>query len=216
MSTRILLVDDHNVVRAGVRALLEGEVSLEVVGEASDGASAVQLATELSPDVVLMDVGMAGMNGIDTTRRICELAPSVRVLALSMHREARFVAEMLRAGARGYLLKTCDLEELLTAIRTVAGGDAYVSPAVSCVLVGLVGRCGAPAASASNELSPREREVLGLVAEGLTTKEIAARLHRSAKTIDMHRRHIMGKLGIHSVAELTKYAVREGLTSVGE
>jgi DNA-binding NarL/FixJ family response regulator len=214
MSIAVLLVDDHRVVRQGLRCLLDAEANLEVVGEAGDGEAALRLAEELSPDVVIIEGGMRGLGGVETTRRLRTAAPSAKVLVLSVHAQTRHVSSMLKAGASGYLPKTCDVDELVRAIRTVAAGQRYLSPEVTGVLIDeYVGETtSAPRTSAT--LSGREREVLRHVADGLASKEIASRLHLSPKTIEMHRRNIMRKLDIHSVAELTKYAVREGITSI--
>ena len=213
MTLRILLADDHHLMREGLRTLLEKESDMAVVAEAGDGRSAVRLAREMKPDVIIMDIAMTDLNGIEAARQALAHAPKTRIIALSMHADKRFVAAMLKAGASGYLLKNCAFAELAGAIRTVAAGQTYLSPAVAGVVVeGYVARAaaGAPAGSA---LSAREREVLQLLAEGRSTKQIATHLHTSISTIETHRRHIMERLGLFSVAELTKYAVREGLTS---
>lgn len=215
MSLRIILADDHQLLRQGLRALLEDEADLEVVGEAENGHEAVRLSKQLRPDLVVMDVGMPQLNGMEATRQILADNPEVRVLALSMHRDRRFAAGMLQAGAAGYLLKDAALEELVRAIRTVAAGKTYLSPAITeVVMEDYVQRLGAVEGGAFSVLSAREREVLQALAEGKSTREIAAALHVSVKTIETHRQQIMNKLDIHSVAELTKYAVREGLTSL--
>lgn len=218
---KVLLADDHKIVREGLRSLLEEESDLQVVGEASDGREAVQLAGESGPDVVVMDVGMPHLNGIEATRQILRRPDHPRVIALSMHSDRRFMTEMLRAGASGYLLKDAASEELIGAIRTVAEGKVYLSPQIADVMVDdyvrrlpgdAAGSIGAPGVFVT--LTPREREVLQLMAEGLATKQVAAALHVSIKTVETHRRQIMEKLQLYSVAELTKYAIREGLTSV--
>ena len=215
MSIKILLADDHKIVRDGVRALIERESDMEVIAEAGDGRTAVRLALELSPAVAVMDIGMPDLNGMEAARQITAGAGGVRVLALSMYADRRFVGEMLRAGASGYLPKKCAFEELADAIRSVAGGRIYLSPAISEVVVQDYVRYLADSdASAPSPLSAREREVLQLLAEGRSTKQIAARLNVSAKTIETHRSRIMRKLDLHSVAELTKYAVREGLSEL--
>lgn len=213
---RILLADDHRIVRQGLRSLLEAEADFSVVAEADNGRMAVELTESLGPDVVVMDVGMPEMNGVEATRRIVVNNPQVKVVALSMHSDRRFVAEMLKAGAAGYLLKDGAFEELVGAIRTVAAGRTYLSPRIADVVVeGYLRNQAAPSEpTAYAKLSPREREVLQLLAEGKATKEAAAALHLSVKTVETHRRQIMEKLNLYSVAELTKYAIREGLTSL--
>jgi len=215
MAIKILLVEDHNIVREGLRSLLEKKTGMEVVGEADSGRTAVRLAQKLSPDVVLMDVSMPDLNGIEATRQIKSRVPRAKVLSLSMHRDGQFVMEMLKAGTSGYLLKTCVVEELERAIRAVVMGQTYLSPEIA----GIVAEASrhppsATDASAAVPLTPRQREVLQLLAEGLTTKQTALRLNRSVKTVEMHRRRIMDKLNLHGIAELTKYAVRTGLVSL--
>ena len=212
--TRVLLADDHKILRQGLRTLLEQEEDIDVVGEADNGRASVKLAGELAPDVVIMDVAMPDLNGIDATRRITEADPGARVLALSMHSDGPYVKGMLQAGARGYILKDCASEELTRAIRTVMAGQVYVSPGVTGAIVNdyvrqLSAATGEPAA-----LSHREREVLQLFAEGASTATIAAQLHLSVKTIETHRKRIMDKLDLRSIAELTKYAIREGITTL--
>jgi two-component system, NarL family, response regulator NreC len=216
MKTRILLADDHRIVREGLKSLLNDEPDMEVVAEAPDGRQAVEMVDEHSPDVVVMDIGMPQLNGIEATRRIVADHPNARVIALSMHSDRRFMSEILKAGASGYLLKDGAFEELAGAIRTVNEGRMYLSPRITDVVLDDYVRTmsirGEPSAFAA--LTPREREVLQLLAEGKATKQAAAALHVSVKTVETHRRQIMTKLDIHSVAELTKYAIREGLTTV--
>jgi len=215
MSIKVLLADDHRIFREGLRALLEKERGIEVVGEAENGRTAIRLAKQLKPDVVLMDISMPDLNGIEATRQITTRTPDTRVIALSIHSDRRFVTGMLKAGAAGYLLKDCALEDLVRAIRTVAAGETYLSPAVAGnVVEAYLAQASAAGPSASTPLTPRQREVLQLLAEGWSTKQMAARLHVSVKTIETHRKQIMDELDIHSVAELTKFAVREGLTSL--
>jgi len=211
--TRVLLADDHKILRQGLRTLLEQEKDIQVVGEADNGRSSVKLTSELAPDVVIMDVAMPDLNGIDATRRINEADPRTRVLALSMHSDGRYVRGMLQAGARGYILKDCAAEELTHAIRTVMAGRVYVSPGVTGTIVNDYVRQLA-AADGPPTLTHREREVLQLLAEGGSTANIAAGLHLSVKTIETHRKRIMDKLDLRSIAELTKYAIREGITTV--
>lgn len=214
MRLRLLLADDHGMFREGLRALIEKQTDLEVVGEAANGREAVRLARDLTPTVVVMDVSMPDLNGVEATRRILKRSPKAKVIALSMHSDRRFVVEMLRAGAQGYLLKDCAYDELVRAIRTVAGGRVYLSPRIAGVVLEDCVRSAAPEAAPASALTARQREVLQLLAEGHGTKQIARRLHVSAKTIDTHRHNIMNRLNIRSVAELTKYAVREGLTTL--
>jgi len=213
--TRVLLADDHKILRQGLRTLLEQEPDIQVVGEADNGRLSVKLATELAPDVVIMDVAMPDLNGIDATRRIAEAEPKARVLALSMHSDGRYVRGMLQAGARGYILKDCAAEELTRAIRTVMAGQVYVSPGVTGAIVNdYVRQLSDTEVDETAALTHREREVLQLLAEGGSTAHIATELSVSVKTIETHRKHIMDKLGLRSIAELTKYAIREGITAL--
>lgn len=214
MSIRILLADDHKIVRDGLRCLLEQQEDMEVVGEAENGRTAVELARTLSPNVAILDIGMPDLNGVDAAKKMTAKAPGVKVIALSMHSDRRFVEGMFRAGAAGYLLKDCAFEELARAVRAVAGGQTYLSPVISTVLVAdYLTKSEAAEAVDADVLTTREREVLQLLAEGHSTKAVAARLHVSVKTIETHRQRVMAKLDIHSIAGLTKYAIREGLTS---
>ncbi len=213
--TRIVLCDDHTLFRDGLHNLFRQVPDMEVVGHASDGAEAVQIACELEPDVVLMDVTMPGLNGFEAARRIHEQSPRVRVLILSMHADLRFVNESLRAGASGYLLKESAFPDLVRAIRTAMAGKMAFSDQISEALArDYARRVGHEAGSAFAVLSAREREVLQLIAEGKSTREIAGDLNVSVKTVETHRRQIMEKLDLHSVAELTKYAIREGITGL--
>lgn len=216
MSTRILIADDHRIMREGLRALLGKQDAFLVVGESEDGRKAVEMAARLRPDIVIMDLTMPGLNGIEATRQIVAANPEVKVIALSIHSDRRFVRQMFEAGASGYLLKEGAFEELARAIREVADGNAFVSPGIAGVLIDdVVGRMADKETPAGiRGLSGREREVLQLLAEGKTTKEIAGILQVGAKTVETHRRQIMLKLQLDSVAELTKYAIREGLTSL--
>jgi len=213
--TRVLLVDDHKILRQGLRTLLEQENGIQVVGEANNGRTSVKLADELAPDVVIMDVAMPDLNGIDATRRITEAEPNTRVLALSMHSDGRYVKGMLQAGARGYILKDCAAEELTRAIRTVMAGQVYVSPGVTGTIVNdYLRQLSETKVGETAVLTHREREVLQLLAEGGSTAHIAAELCLSVKTIETHRKRIMDKLSLRSIAELTKYAIREGITAL--
>jgi DNA-binding NarL/FixJ family response regulator len=209
------LVDDHAIIREGLRSLLEKQTDVEVVADTDDGRKALELVRDLSPDIVIMDVTMPRLGGIEATRQITGGFPDVKVIALSIHSKRRFVADMLSAGASGYILKECLFDELVAAIRAVAAGGRYLSPRITDVVVDdYVKRLSSGSDSPLASLTSREREVLQLVAEGKSTKEIALELHVSTKTIEANRRAIMEKLDMHSVAELTKYAVREGLTAL--
>jgi DNA-binding NarL/FixJ family response regulator len=215
MALRLLLADDHPIFREGVRSLLESQLGIDVVAEVEDGTSAVEAARNQKPDVALLDVSMPGMNGLDATLRITAEAPDTKVLCLSMHSDRRFVDAALRSGARGYLLKDCALDELVSAIHAVVAGQIYVSSRLGdAVLAGYRAKDGER--SAIDLLTPREREVLQLLAEGHSAQKIATRLHVSVKTIGTHREHLMQKLDTNSLAGLTKFAIREGLTSAEE
>ena len=188
---------------------------MEVIRQASDGLQAVELSRDLDPDVVVMDLTMPGMNGIEATRLITNEVPGVKVLCLSVHSDTQFISAVLDAGASGYLLKECAFEELVTAIHTVIGNQMYLSPGIAGTVVDdYKARRPELGASAFSKLTEREREIVQLLAEGQSTKEIADRLCLSVKTVGTHREHLMAKLQIHSLAQLTKYAIREGLTSV--
>lgn len=213
MSIRVILVDDCKIVREGLRSLLEKQPDMEVVTEAENGFGALRLVEETSPNIIIMDIAMPGLNGIEATRQIIAKTPNVKVLALSMYSDRRFIMGMLSAGASGYLHKDCAFEELVEAIRAVAAGRTYLSPGIVDIVVkdyfhhlGKIGSSDLPI------LTSREREVLQLLAEGSTVKEISLHLSLSVKTIETHRQQIMNKLNIHSTAKLTKYAIREGLT----
>ncbi|MBI1804316.1 MAG: response regulator transcription factor [Ignavibacteriae bacterium] len=215
MSTRIILADDHAIVREGLKSILENELGMTVVAQAESGRTAVDLALKLKPDIVIMDISMPDLNGIEATRRILSESAGVKVIALSMHSDKRYVAEMLKAGASGYLLKHSALDELERAIKTVLSDKTYVSPAIAGVVVkDYIQRLASESEGSVTLLTPKEREVLQLIAEGRSTKEIAGKLNVSVPTVESHRQHIMEKLDLHSVAELTKFAIREGLTSL--
>jgi DNA-binding NarL/FixJ family response regulator len=205
---RILLADDHVMVRQGFKMILAAQPDLEIVGEADNGREAVELAEKLQPDVVIMDVAMPDLNGIEATRRLAGTSPHTRVLALSMYKDSVYVREILRAGARGYLLKDAFDRDLLSAVRAVATGEGYLSPAVSDAVLSDYRR---HVTDPLDLLSSREREVLQLIAEGKTNKEIATALKLSVYTVDAHRGRIMEKLNLHSVGELVRFAVRHGL-----
>jgi two-component system response regulator NreC len=206
--TRILLADDHSVVRQGFRLILTSQSDFEVIGEAANGREAVDLAGSLQPDIIVMDVSMPELNGIEATRRLGEVSPKTRVLALSMHKDSVYVREILRAGARGYLLKDSIDSDLIAAVRAVANGDGYLSPAVSdAVLTDYRKHVTDPI----DLLTSREREVLQMIAEGKTNKEIANTLNLSVYTVEAHRGRIMEKLNLHSTGELVRFAIRNGL-----
>lgn len=214
MRIRIVLADDHAIVRQGLSRAIQQEDDIEVVGQTSSGRDAIDLVRTLAPDVLVTDISMPDLNGVEATRQIIGESPQMKVIALSMHSSRQFVVEMFRAGARGYLLKDCDYEELVAAIRAVAAGRTYVSPSIGDVIVeDLLGGAAVGAPTASSVLTQREREVLQLMAEGRTTRQIALQLHISPKTVEAHRLRIMNKLDIDNVAQLTKYAIQEGLTS---
>jgi len=215
MTIRIVLADDHRLFIAGLRTLLDEQPDMEVIGEAKDGRAAVTMVSDKRPHVVVMDVSMPGMNGIEATRQILADRPLTNVLCLSMHAEERFVTAVLDAGASGYLLKDCGPEELVGAVRDVAAGKTYLSPSVTGPIVDdlKARRKVDDSATAFSRLTDRERQVLQLLAEGHSAKAIADRLDVSVKTVGTHREHIMKKLDLRSVAGLTKYAIREGLTT---
>lgn len=215
MIVRILIADDHKIILDGLCSLLEKNDALKVIGQAADGLSAVRLAGELSPDLVIMDISLPGLNGIDATRRILEANPRVKIIALSMHKDGRYIAEALKSGAMGYLLKESAFDELIAAIRAVMKGQCYLSASIAdLVIKDYIRHLEKTDSGIFTVLTPREREVLQSLSEGLSTKRIAARLEVSVKTVETHRAQIMAKLDIHSIAELTKYAIREGLTSL--
>jgi len=211
---RILIADDHGVVREGMKVLIDNQPDMEVVGEAEDGLMVTQLAKELSPDVIIMDISMPNLNGVEATRLILEENPDIRVIALSVHLDKHFVTEMLKAGASGYVLKSCLFDEVLRALRTVNRSERYLSPKITdVVLDDYIHYMATYNKSADDQLTARERQIVQMLAEGKSTKQVASRLHISPKTSDANRRQIMNKLGISSLAELTKYAIRKGLTS---
>ena len=214
MTTKILLADDHGIIRQGLRSLLSKQSDMEVVAEAEDGRKAINLVREFKPDIVIMDITMPNLNGVEATRQIKTEFAKIKVIALSIHSNRRFVADMLKVGASAYILKDCLFDELVQAIRVVIGGGTYLSPTITGIVVDDYINLTKGVNSQPMVLNDREREVLQLLAEGKSTKKIAIEVHVSVKTIEANRRHIMEKLDIHSVAELTKYAVREGLTSL--
>lgn len=213
MSIRIILADDHAIVRTGLARLLQQQQGMEVVGQADNGVSAVALTKQLSPDVVVMDIGMPDLNGIEATRQIVKESPRIKVIGLSMHSSKRYIREMFKAGASGYLLKNCPFEELTEAINVVIAGKTYISPSISTAVIGdYISGAVEDKSSVFAVLTEREREVLQLLAEGKSTKQIAERLHISSKTVEAHRLKVMHKLDIDNIAQLTKYAIQEGLT----
>lgn len=217
MSIRVLLADDHGLFREGLRALLEQQIDIEVVAEVNDGRAAVKAALKCMPDVAVMDVSMPGMNGVEATRQIKTAQRGTKVICLSMHADAPFVTAALEAGASGYLLKECALAELVRAIHAVRANQSYLSPVITeLIVLGYTTRRAGGEAPATGPLTRREREILQLIAEGHGTRDIAGRLCVSVKTVGTHREHLMDKLNIHSIAGLTKYAIRTGVTTVDE
>lgn len=215
---RLLLADDHAVVRSGLRLLLEAQPDMVIIGEAENGVDAIQRADELKPDVVLMDVEMPGMNGIEATRRIKAGSPGTAVLALTMYEDDQYFFEMLRAGAAGYVPKRAAPDELATAIRAVSRGEVFLYPSLAGRLVQdyLQRREVEEQEPPADDLTPREQEVLTLIAQGLSNGEIADQLFISAKTVDRHRENIMRKLNLHNRVDLVKYALRKGLIDLDE
>jgi len=212
---RVLLAEDHAIVREGLRSLLEKQPDIEIVCEAEDGRMAVERARELLPDVVIMDIAMPDLNGIEATRQIINEFPQIKVIALSVHSNRRFVADMLRAGVAGYVLKECPLDELVQAMRAVAAGESDLSSRITGVGVEDYKKCLASVDDSQlSTLTSREREVLQLVALGKSTKQIASELHVSTKTVEAHRRKIMGKLNAHTIADLVKIAIIENLIAL--
>jgi DNA-binding NarL/FixJ family response regulator len=215
MKIRVLIADDHQIVRQGLKQLLETQPDIEVVGEAEDGRTTLKLTRELTPDVIVMDVSMPELNGIDASVRIHSEFPDIKIIALSMYGDARFVTNMIKAGAYGYLLKDCAFEELAQAIRKVMANKTYLSPEAANIIIKDYFAHGTDSGpTSSSGLSSREREILQLLAEGKRPKEIADLLYISPKTVDTHRQQIMHKLSFRSIAELTKYAIREGFTTL--
>ncbi len=212
MGTTILIVDDHQILRQGLRSLLEKLPGLEVLAEAEDGRTAVRLAQTLTPQLVIMDVGLPDLNGIEATRQVLLVSPHTRVIGLSMHSDRRFVSNMLKAGASGYLLKDSAFEELATAIKTVMAGKSYLSQEVAHIVFQDYVEGPKNQATAFSVLTLREREVLQLIAEGRSNRQIATTLFLSIKTVETHRQQIMNKLKMHNVAELVRYSIREGLS----
>ncbi|GGK35472.1 DNA-binding response regulator [Yeosuana aromativorans] len=212
MKIKILLVDDHQILRDGIRNVIERSTTMEVIAEAKDGREAIKLCNQLKPNIVIMDIAMEGLNGVEATKRIVQENPETKVIALSMHSSKRFVLGMLKAGAYGYLLKDCDSDELIKAIKTVSINKKYIAQNISDVIL-------SEFISGQHEemiLTPREKEILQLIAEGKSSKVIGEILFLSSKTIDVHRKNIMDKLELYSLPELTKYALKTGLISLDE
>jgi DNA-binding NarL/FixJ family response regulator len=215
VTINIILADDHIVLREGLKSLLSQQENFEVIGEADNGQDVVRLAKKLEPDIVILDISMPNMNGIQATEHIIAEVPDTKVLALSMHSDHQFVVKMLKAGASGYMLKDCAYEELISAVRDITAGKFYLSKDITGVVINnYINMIQDDDAVRVPALTSRERETLQLIAEGNSTVETANLLNVSAKTIETHRKNIMDKLDIHNIAELTKYAVREGLTSI--
>ena len=213
-ATRVVIADDHTLVRAGIRSLLDKLFGIEVVGEANDGREVLHLVAELQPQVVLMDIAMPNLNGLDATRQLTELHPNVRVVVLSIFSDEEYVYQALRAGASGYLLKGASIEELELAIRSVARGETFLSPQVSRPLIDEYVR-RTNASRPGENLSSRQRQVLQLIVEGKTTKQVALELGISVKTVETHRAQLMDRLNIHDVAGLVRYAIKRCLVDIG-
>lgn len=212
---RILLADDHTILRNGIRAILEDEPGMEVVGEAEDGRTAVSLASQLKPDIVIMDIAMPLLNGLEATRQIRRTCPGVKVIILSMHDNEEYIVQVLEAGAMGYILKDAAARELINALRTVHRGEAVLSPAITRIVIEDYLRWGGIRPTEdSDELSPREREILQLIAEGYTSKQIAEILTISLKTVQAHRNSLMQKLNLHNRGELVKYAIQKKIIEI--
>jgi two-component system response regulator NreC len=217
MSIKVLLADDHKIVSDCLKTLIDKQPDMKVVGEAENGRMVVALAQKLNPNIVIMDISMPDLNGIEATRQIIAKCPGVRIITLSMNSDRRYVTGMLNAGASGYLTKSCSFEELISAVRIVAANKTYLSPDISDIVIKeSLSRSSTDKSSASSTLTMRECEVLQLLAEGKTVKQIAAKLCLGIKTIYTHREQIMEKLNIQSMADLTKYALREGMTSLAK
>lgn len=215
MSTKIMIVDEHKILREGLSTLISKQPDMEIIGEATDGREALELVAKLSPDLILMDVTMPNLNGIEATRKIKSKNADIEIIALSLHSDRRYVLGMIDAGASGYLLKECAFDELVRAINIVMNGKKYLSPQISNILIEeYAKKTSQDKLSIYLKLTPRETEILQLIAEGKNTKEISNRLNISIKTVETHRRHIKKKLNANSIADLTKIAIKEGLISL--
>ena len=216
MSIRILVADNHGILRQGIQALIEKQSDMEVIGQAGDGLTAVEMTRELQPDVVLMDVSMPVLNGIEATRQIKSELPEVKVLALSVHAKREFVLDMIKAGASGYILKECVLDDLVQAINTVVAGHSYLSPQITSIVLDGITKDSILTVGdrLSQTLTPRERQVLRLLVEGMSAKQVALQLGLSVKTVEGNRRQAMEKVDVDNLVDLTKYAIREGLITV--
>jgi two-component system, NarL family, response regulator NreC len=208
---RVLLVDDHTVVRRGLRRILEAGADIEIVGEVADGRSAVEIVERQRPSVAIIDISLPGLNGIDVTRQLAKVAPDTKVLILSMHADDAYIRASLRAGARGYLLKDADDQDVLKAVTALSAGGSYFSPPVSRIVLDGYLQEGQKPVDELSGLSDREREVLQLIAEGKSNKEVAQALDVAVSTVESHRKHIMEKLGLHNTAEVVRFAVRKGI-----
>lgn len=214
MNISVILVEDHAIVREGLKAIILGceDIEMEVVAETDSGRTAVQLCRELSPDFVFMDITLPDLNGVEATRQILDIHPDIKILALSIHSQKSFILDMFKAGACGYILKEAALDELIHAVKAILNDQRYLCPKLADLADEIFNIKSS--INGGSHLTPREREVIQLIAEGKSNKEIAAIIHRSIKTVDMHRQHIMNKLDLHTIAEITKYAIREGLTNI--
>lgn len=211
----VILAEDHVIVREGLKALVTGcqDIEMAVIAETDNGRAAVELCRELNPDFVIMDITLPELNGIEATRQILDIHPDIKVIALSIHARKSFIVDMFKAGACGYILKEAAFDELIHAVKAILAGQTYLSAGLGNVADDIVNAGQSKQPNKEVHLTPREREVAQLLAEGKSNKEIAAIIHRSPKTVDMHRQHIMNKLDLHNLAEITKYAIREGLTT---
>ena len=216
MATKVLVVDNHGILRQGIQALIEKHSDMEVVGQADNGLDAVKLARQLQPDVVLMDVTMPKLNGIEATRQIKSELPDIKVLALSVHAKREFVLDMVRAGVSGYMLKECVFDDLVHAIKVIVAGQSYLSPQIANIVMDSITKDSVfgTVDGDSKAFTPRENQILQLLTEGNSAKQIASQLGLSVKTVEASRRQIMGKIEVDNLVDLTKYAIREGLTTV--